>query len=71
ELNDAQHHASRVLLKPHLIVRESSGERGGRAKPTGELSMKRSGRAQLAQGARKKVSATPESNGTKGRDEGI
>ena len=31
ELNDAQHQPARVLLKPHLVVRESSGVKGGRA----------------------------------------
>ena len=30
ELNDSQHHPARVLLKPHLVVRESSVVRDGR-----------------------------------------
>ena len=36
--NDAQHEPARVLLKPHLIVRESSDARSGHATAGGALS---------------------------------
>jgi len=71
ELNDAQHRPARVLLKPHLIARESSGPRGGRATATVGPSLNRDGRTQVVEGARHKVSVTPESKGTRGRDEGL
>ena len=71
ELNDAQHRPARVLLKPHLIVRESSGPKLGRTTATDGPSLKGDGRTQVARGARNKVSVTPESKGTIGRDEGL
>jgi LacI family transcriptional regulator len=71
ELNDAQRSPARVLLKPHLVVRESSGAQGGRVVAGQELQMRSAHRIQAAQSVRSKVSVIPENNRRKGRDEGL
>jgi DNA-binding LacI/PurR family transcriptional regulator len=61
ELNEAPHHPARVLLKPHLIVRESSDMKSSLGKPAERLSGKGRPRAKGAQ-AEDKVSVKPENN---------
>lgn len=71
ELNDAQHSPARVLLKPHLVVRESSAVKSVRAVATGALPIKGDRRTQLAKAVRNKVSVAPENNRRQGRDKGL